>query len=909
MLAAGQGRALRQELMRTSSVFLQENTSAVAVQEAARDYFSLLCRTAGLDASAAEGYSEDIRLPQGKSIGPLWAAYCIQDFVRTRRFVRGLAAAVRAVRQRYPDEPVHLLYAGTGPFAALVLPLTTMFRPEELQFTLLEVQPESYRLLDTTLQSLSLGPYVREMTMTDACSWRPAAGARIHILLTETMQAALDKEPQVAITTALSRFLLPEGLLIPERIAVRPGMVYPSGNQEHPDSVDKTADANTKLYAPVFELTRNTPAPGPDGYPAVDVRIPVSDIADGARFFLFTEIEVFGGETIGIRQSGLTNPKYLWSYDPAPIKDPLVRFQYRTGPNPTLKVTPVDQKEQEADWSSDSVALKLPFSFDPERLIADLAVCEAAQWQAHFNQRDYAGDWTGIALRSRSGESLDISAHSGDWFEDTPLLASCPYFREILDRFPFEKETVRLLALAPGSVIHEHRDPGLGYPHGYFRLHLPILTDDKVLFTVGGCDLLMRAGECWYADFDRPHSVRHEGTVRRVHLVIDGKRNEWTDAVFEEAGYDFEREKKAGEFDLATKKAMIEHLRLIGTPAALEIIASLESYLTEDKPVREEWSPTGMMALEEQPVCQWLNLGGWAFSEPFFEETLDKIRRMPENRRPFVSCSSLPFLVSESKNLDCLAPSAFIFHVSRCGSTLLAQMLGADRQNIVLSEAPLLDDLLRMPHRDPLVSPSEAENWFVAALRFLGRRRTGAEQHFFVKTDCWHVFFYESIRRLYPETPLVLLYRRPDEVLRSQQKLRGLQAIPQNLEPSITGITANPDADYDLDGYFCALLERLFVRFEAIARIDQRAVLVNYNEGPMGMVRKLERAAGIVFSENALSTMKKRSSYHAKRPREQFSAETEPLPDSALLAGAWNGYHQLESMRKSQDATLLSRTL
>ncbi len=219
----------------------------------------------------------------------------------------------------------------------------------------------------------------------------------------------------------------------------------------------------------------------------------------------------------------------------------------------------------------------LPFSFNVDKLRRDLAICEAEQWTAHFNTNDYSGDWNGIALRSASGRSADIVTTSPDAFSDTPLLDQCTYFREILSGFHFPIETVRLLALSPGSSIKEHRDPGLGYEHGIFRLHIPITSDPAVDFVVDQSRLQMEASQCWYANFSLPHSVRHDGNTRRIHLVIDGLRNAWTDHLFEAAGYDFEAEKKGREYDRETKLGMIKQLRLMNTDTARAIIASLEA--------------------------------------------------------------------------------------------------------------------------------------------------------------------------------------------------------------------------------------------------------------------------------------------------------------------------------------------
>jgi Aspartyl/Asparaginyl beta-hydroxylase len=221
--------------------------------------------------------------------------------------------------------------------------------------------------------------------------------------------------------------------------------------------------------------------------------------------------------------------------------------------------------------------LLLPLSYNIPRLLEDLAICESFHWANHYNQADYSGEWNGIALRSVSGQTDNILAAESSVYYNTPLLEKCGYFKEIIAGFDCELETIRLLALAPGSSIKTHRDRGLGYSMGCFRLHIPILTDPDVHFAVDGEKLPMQAGECWYANFDLPHSVHHQGKTRRVHLVVDGKRNAWTDALFGRAGYDFAGENQPIQYDDKTKRLMIEQLKAMGTETALKIAAALES--------------------------------------------------------------------------------------------------------------------------------------------------------------------------------------------------------------------------------------------------------------------------------------------------------------------------------------------
>jgi Aspartyl/Asparaginyl beta-hydroxylase len=171
---------------------------------------------------------------------------------------------------------------------------------------------------------------------------------------------------------------------------------------------------------------------------------------------------------------------------------------------------------------------KLPFFFDPARLRADLNAIPNSAWVPHFNQNDFTGQWSSVALRSLSGRADDIQprGHAGQ-FINTPLAASCPNLERVIDTFAFPKKSVRLLRLHARSRVLEHRDPDLGLVDGEIRIHVPITTNDRLEFVVANRQLLLGEGEAWYIDFSQPHRINNAGDTDRVHLVIDGTVNDW----------------------------------------------------------------------------------------------------------------------------------------------------------------------------------------------------------------------------------------------------------------------------------------------------------------------------------------------------------------------------------------------
>ena len=96
---------------------------------------------------------------------------------------------------------------------------------------------------------------------------------------------------------------------------------------------------------------------------------------------------------------------------------------------------------------------------------------------------------------------------------------------------------VRLLRLAPGSVVKEHTDPTLALEvvESVIRLTIPILNNDKVEFFLNGIPVPMQPGECWYLKLTDPHKVINDGETERINLTIDMIPNDWLRKLIEKS--------------------------------------------------------------------------------------------------------------------------------------------------------------------------------------------------------------------------------------------------------------------------------------------------------------------------------------------------------------------------------------
>ena len=86
---------------------------------------------------------------------------------------------------------------------------------------------------------------------------------------------------------------------------------------------------------------------------------------------------------------------------------------------------------------------------------------------------------------------------------------------------PVETRQAMLTRLPPGAEIKRHKDRGPVTAKTH-RVHLPVLTNSRCIFTVGDEAVHMKAGELWAIDnVGKYHSVSNAGESHRVHLIID----------------------------------------------------------------------------------------------------------------------------------------------------------------------------------------------------------------------------------------------------------------------------------------------------------------------------------------------------------------------------------------------------
>ena len=203
------------KLRHITEILLNPEDDYSQLTKAIDDLYSLFLSASGLEVDDTEN-RDDVYLSKGKAIGSTWAAMCVKEIMRTKCFLRGLYAGIKAAQKRFPNTCIHVLYAGTGPFATLAMPMTTVFTSDEITFTFLEINPISIQHLKRNINAFDALDYINDIIQCDATTYQANNIMPIHIVLTETMQNALQKEPQVSIAMNLVPQMVAGGFLINE---------------------------------------------------------------------------------------------------------------------------------------------------------------------------------------------------------------------------------------------------------------------------------------------------------------------------------------------------------------------------------------------------------------------------------------------------------------------------------------------------------------------------------------------------------------------------------------------------------------------------------------------------------------------------------------------------------------------
>lgn len=270
--------------------------------------------------------NEQIMLPSGKAISPSGAAHCLLEFRRTAIFFRGIDKAIQQKLTEKQGAPIHILYAGTGPFATLLLPLVPLYSPEEITVDLLDINQISLNAARELFDQLGLGQFVGKSYASDATIF--VAEKPYDIVISETMQAALKKEPQVAVMQNLIPQMPADVIFIPESISVN-AQVVSNGHWDN----EKMVITGVEIFAEkeLFTVSKDNL----DASAYHNELVLPGAVGNCHNLILNTIVSVYKDEALKDNDCSLTMPLKVCDLDTAQTGN--IRFWYEQGNFPGIR--------------------------------------------------------------------------------------------------------------------------------------------------------------------------------------------------------------------------------------------------------------------------------------------------------------------------------------------------------------------------------------------------------------------------------------------------------------------------------------------------------------------------------------------------------------------------------------------
>jgi hypothetical protein len=278
------------------------------------------------------------------------------------------------------------------------------------------------------------------------------------------------------------------------------------------------------------------------------------------------------------------------------------------------------------------------------------------------------------------------------------------------------------------------------------------------------------------------------------------------------------------------------------------------------------WTPVALTV--DPPALDWGDLRGVRFAEPFLDQTIDGWAGgdpAPLVRTGFDTLEALEALGAPS-----LDPALLIFHLSRCGSTLLSRLLAALPGVLVVAEPAPVNALLAAPAEQS--DEAARVDLLRLLVRALARRRFGDERHCVLKLSSWNIRHVGLFRRAFPGVPIVWVQRDPAAIMASLlAKPTGWQRLQHRPhEAQVLFGDEAVRAGADTKAFIAAALAAL-LRAAAEARPD---LVVDYAELPHAAWERVAPLLGLAVTTDDTARLRLEAGYYAKdRGRRPFAGD------------------------------------
>ncbi|HEY0759577.1 MAG TPA: cupin domain-containing protein [Acidisarcina sp.] len=262
---------------------------------------------------------------------------------------------------------------------------------------------------------------------------------------------------------------------------------------------------------------------------------------------------------------------------------------------------------------------------------------------------------------------------------------------------------------------------------------------------------------------------------------------------------------------------------------------------------------TGWLPIDydsKKGMVTWQFFGERSLEEPFYRQAVRRSQasqRAVERRRTPVP-----------QPAGARRPAGFVFHISRCGSTLVSNALRSTGQAMVISEAEPVNQAITALERS---ADAGALRGIVDV--FCGHGTPPPPAIF--KLTSWNVLDIAQFRRLWPDVPMVIVIRNPEQVmvscLATPPGWMQWKEHPERIGLGFEGFDAVSGSDEE----FCARVLGRFMQ-AALDSFDQQMMVVDYVDLRADTIALVAGHFGLELDSGAKEAIERSLAVYSKDP-------------------------------------------
>lgn len=256
-------------------------------------------------------------------------------------------------------------------------------------------------------------------------------------------------------------------------------------------------------------------------------------------------------------------------------------------------------------------------------------------------------------------------------------------------------------------------------------------------------------------------------------------------------------------------------------------------------------------------------------TEPFQDETISRYRQTVLVNQFITPKTALSALDIQAQTVKTITPAGFIFHSSRCGSTLISGCLSELDTTCVFSESPVLTELLL----DQTLGEVAQQQCLQQLINLQGSVFSARPQ-VVIKWNAWDIFRWNLIRAIYPKVPVIFLVRDPVEILASHHR-----SVGRHMSGDVTLVAYHP-VFAGWNGTDELLEKRIQVLHAVLGAMhdfypEQSGRLIDYRQLNAHTMTSLIQFFGINFEASDASKIHARMQFNSKSLHQVFLPDVE----------------------------------